>query len=615
MTEKYKYNGIELDPSRNALINEEGAALLSKYYTADGGGIQEAFARAAICFSYGDVAFAQRIYDYASKLQFMYSSPVLSNAVEGNWAYPVTQWGYDPVSVAHRKHAWYGSEPRAMPIACFLSYAGDSIAEQIATNSELSLLSVMGGGTSVHSGIRAVSEKAPGPIPYIKTIDGIMGYYRQGRTRRGSTAVYLDISHPDIIEFVKMRTPSGGDSARKIDNRMGVHNAVNITEAFIQAVDADLDWELTCPHTKEVREVVKARMLWETLLEVREQTGEPYLWFIDVVNSSLPISQRNLGLRNNGSNLCSEISLATNSERTAVCCLSSLNLEKYDEWKDTDIVQDLTRFLDNVLQWFIDYAPIELHRAVYSAKSERAIGIGAMGWHNLLMRRGIPFESGGFNSASQINHLIFKDIHAKGIAATQDLAKQRGEPSDMAGTGRRNSHLFAIAPNSNSSVICDTSPSIEPIASNAFTQKTRAGTFLVKNKWLIPVLVAYGYDTPEVWKSIIDNNGSVQHLDFLSEHEKAVLKTAWEIDQHWLVEHAGNRQPFICQAQSLNLFLLPGTDRAYINSVHLKAAREKKVKSLYYLRTGAAQNTDVIKTIQRVALKEEGDGSCISCEG
>lgn len=614
-----QYNGIEIDLSRDANFNDAGLKLVEKYYSDGKEGVQKALARAAICFSYGDSEFAQRIYDYASKHHFMYSSPILSNAVEGHWqkgganAYGTKEFWL--ASSDYRRSCWRGEEPKAMPIACFLTYAGDSINEQIAASSELSLLSVMGGGTAIHSGIRAVSEKAPGPIPYIKTIDGVMGYYRQGRTRRGSTAVYLDISHPDIIEFVNMRTPSGGDPARKIDNRMGVHHAVNITERFVMAVDNDLGWDLVCPHTDDVRDTIKARKLWEELLAIRELTGEPYLYFIDVANAALPVSQVRLGLRNNGSNLCSEITLATSATRTAVCCLSSLNLEKYDEWKDSDIVADLVRFLDNVLQWFIDYAPTGLDRSVYSAIQERAIGIGAMGFANFLQRRGIPFEGGGFNSASQWNNIIFKDIHAKGISASMQLGLERGEAPDMAGTGRRNSHVFAVAPNSNSSVLCNTSPSIEPIASNAYTQKSRAGIGLVKNKYLEEALRTYGKDLPEVWKDIIDHNGSVQHLDFLTESEKDVYKTAWEIDQHWLVEHAGNRQQYICQAQSLNLFFLPGSSRSYINSVHLKAAREKKVKSLYYFRTGSGQSADTVKQIVRTKIEDSNEQVCISCEG
>jgi ribonucleoside-diphosphate reductase alpha chain len=353
------------------------------------------------------------------------------------------------------------------------------------------------------------------------------------------------------------------------------------------------------------------------LLETRELTGEPYLWFIDVANDALPVSQKALGLRNNGSNLCSEISLATNKERTAVCCLSSVNLEKYDEWKDSGLIEKLTKFLDNVLQWFIDYAPDELERAKYSAMRERAIGIGAMGWANFLMKKMIPFVSGGFNSASQWNHIIFKRMHEEGIAASVRLGTERGEAPDMEGTGRRNSHLFAIAPNANSSVLCDTSPSIEPLASNAYPQKSRAGIFLVKNKFLVPVLQSYGMDTPELWKDISDHNGSVQHLKFLSLLEKEVFRTAWEIDQHWVVQHAEDRQPYICQAQSLNVFFAPGTDRAYINSVHLKALKGEKVKSMYYFRTGAAAVADTVKSVQRESLKDwkQDDGECLSCHG
>jgi ribonucleoside-diphosphate reductase alpha chain len=592
------YRGIKLDLERDKLFSEQGLALVEKYYKDGKEGIQQAIARAANCFSYGDGELAQRIYDAASKHWFFYSSPIFSNAIDGKWV----------------DGKWTGPVPKSMPIACFLSHAGDSIKEQIETNAELSLLSVMGGGTAVHSRIRAVSDKAPGPIPYIKTIDGTMGYYRQGRTRRGSTAVYLDVSHPDILEFVKMRTPSGGDPARKIDNRQGVHNAVNISNAFVQAIDEDEDWPLIDPHSGEIHDVIKARKLWEEILETRELTGEPYLWFIDVANEHLPEAQKKLGLVNYGSNLCSEISLATSVDRTAVCCLSSLNLEYYDEWKDTTLVADLVRFLDNVLSWFISYAPSHLERAVRSAAAERAIGIGAMGFHNYLMRNNIPFESGGFGSASQVNHKIFKDIHEKGIEATKQLAIERGEPSDLAGTGRRNSHVFAIAPNSNSSVLCNTSPSIEPIASNAYAQKTRAGMFLVKNKYLKQVLNEHNLDTEETWASVIENNGSVQHLSALDERVRQVFKTAWEIDQHWLVEHGGSRQQYICQAQSLNLFFPAGSDRSYINSVHLQAARERKLKSLYYFRTNSEVQADTAKQIERVALKDADPETCISCE-
>lgn len=612
--------GIQIDVERDSNFNEQGKALLSKYYSDGREGIQKALARAAQNFSYGDEGLAQRIYDAASKHWFMYSSPVLSNAVDGHWETNGRHeskefWLNTEDAKLERLAAWKGKAPSAMPIACFAAFVPDTIQGQIDVSSELALLSVMGGGTALHSRIRAVSDKAPGPIPYFKTIDGVMGYYRQGRTRRGSTAIYLDISHPDVVEFIDMRKPSGGDNARKIDNRQGVHNAVNISSEFRLAVLNDEMWRLRCPHTGEVKDSIRARELWERLLEARELTGEPYLWFIDVARAAMPPSQLALGLNNFGSNLCSEISLATAPDRTFVCCLSSLNLEKYDEWKDTTLVADLVRFLDNVVQWFIDYAPSGLARATYSAHRERALGIGAMGFHNYLMKNSIPFESGGFNSASQANHLIFSKINSRGIEASINLGAERGEAPDMERTGRRNSHVFAIAPNSNSSVLCNTSPSIEPIASNAYTQKTRAGVFLVKNPHLEPILANYGQNTPEVWNSIVKNDGSVQHLHFLSEHERAVFKTAWEIDQHWLVEHAGNRQGFICQAQSLNLFFPPGSDRAYINSVHLKAMREQKVKSLYYFRTGSALKADTVKSIKRVVLNEQSATSCLSCEG
>jgi ribonucleoside-diphosphate reductase alpha chain len=600
-----EYRGINLDLNRDSLFSPQGLGLLNKYYSDGKEGVQKAIARAANCFSYGDKELAQFIYDAASQQWFFYSSPILSNAVDGEW---IT----DDEGSAY----WHGEEPKAMPIACFLTQVGDSIKSQVDVASELSYLSVLGGGTAVHSAIRAVSDKAPGPIPYIKTLDGVMGYYRQGKTRRGSTAVYLDVSHPDVVEFIGMRSPSGGDSARKIDNRMGVHIALNITREFKEAVRADSNWNLVDPHSKEIREVVKARVLWEQLLETRAFTGEPYLYFIDVARDAFPLYQKNLGLTTNGSNLCSEITLATDNKRTAVCCLSSLNLEKYDEWRDTPLVQNLVRFLDNVIQWFIDFAPPELSKAVESAKAERALGIGAMGWHNWLMKNNIPFEGGGFGSATQQNHVIFGKIKREALEASKVLAEERGEPSDMVGSGLRNSHLLAIAPNANSSVLCNTSPSIEPISSNAYTQKSRAGISLVKNKFLIPLLQKYNQDTPEVWKGIIEANGSVQHLDCLSVEEKTVFKTAWEIDQHWLIQHAGDRQQYICQAQSLNLFFLPGTDRAYINSVHLKAMYDEKVKSLYYFRTGAKSTADTVKSIERKAIQDWKEESvCVSCEG
>jgi ribonucleoside-diphosphate reductase alpha chain len=613
---------VKIDVSRDKLFSEQGLDLVNKYYSDGKEGVQRAIARAAEAFSYGDVELAQFIYDAASQHHFFYSSPILSNAPDGEWD-PSVDYNdpkfWAPENTELRKRAWLGAKPKALPISCFLGYVEDTISGQISSSSELALLSVAGGGTALHNGIRAVSEKAPGPIPYIKTIDGIMGYYRQGKTRRGSCAVYMDIDHPDILEFIKMRTPSGGDTARKITNRKGVHNAVNITQSFVDAVNTGTLFELRCPHSGEVRDAVPARELWETLLETRELTGEPYIWLKDNANAALPESQRAMGLVNRGSNLCSEISLPTSAERTAVCCLSSVNLERYEEWKDTVLVARLTRFLDNVIQWFIDWSPEELHKTRFSAERERAIGIGAMGWHNFLMSKNIVFEGGGFNSATQWNHVIFSRMREEAVAESQRLAKERGESPDMLGTGRRNSHLFAIAPNANSSILCNTTPSIEPMASNAYTQKTRNGIFQVRNRYLEPVLEKYGTNTPETWKNIEKNNGSVQHLAELTAEEKEVFKTAWEIDQHWLVEHAEARQQYICQSQSLNLFFLPGTDRAYINSVHLKAIRSSTLKSLYYFKTGAKVAADTIKEMQRVKLEDWKEAAetevCVACEG
>lgn len=612
---------INIDVERNKNFSEQGLALLSGFYSGEASP-QLAIARAANCFSFGDKGLAQRIYDAASKQWFFFSSPIFSNAVEGEWE--TNTWYKDAFQAAKDCEAkvkpssyWMGDRPKAMPIACFLTQVPDTIDGQIENSKELSLLSVMGGGTAVHSKIRAVSDKAPGPIPYIKHLDGVMGYYRQGKTRRGATAVYMDDSHPDVREFIRMRNPSGGDSARMIDNRKGVHLAVNISSEFIDALDKAEKWELKCPHTGEVRETVEARELWEEILETRALTGEPYLYFIDVAKEAFPEYQKELGLTTHGSNLCSEITLATSDERTAVCCLSSLNLEKYDEWKDTTLVADLTRFLDNVLQWFIDFAPKDLKNAIMSAKAERAIGIGAMGWSNWLMKNNIPFESGGFNSAASWNHRIFSQIKQQAVEESEKLAKERGEPSDCKGTGRRNSHLLAIAPNANSSILCNTTPGIEPIHSNAYPQKTRAGIHLIKNKYLVPVLEAYGKNNDETWNSIVKNQGSVQHLDFLTDHEKAVFKTFKEINQMWVVEHAGERQQYICQSQSVNLNFPPGSDRAYVNAVHLKAARDRKVKSLYYLITGSEAVADNVKAVQRKALEDfkAGDSACLSCEG
>ncbi len=613
---------VKISIDRDSLFSEQGKELLQKYYS-NGKTPQHALAQTAETFSYGDDELAQFIYDACSKQHFFYSSPILSNAPSGSWDPNVDYKSpefWKPENTEMRKKAWLGNPPKAMPIACFLSFVPDTIKGQQEAMNEIALLSVMGGGTSAHSSIRAISDKAPGPIPYFKVLDGVMGYYRQGKTRRGSCALYMNVDHPDIIEFIKIRTASGGDPARKITNRSSIHNGVNLTQTFCDAVEADTTYDVMCPHTKTVKAKLRAREVWETILEIRELTGEPYIIFLDVAREQLPECQKQLGLDLNGSNLCTEIYLATNKDRTAVCCLSSVNIAKYDEWKNTGLIGKLVRFLDNVLQWFIDWAPDSLTRAKYSAIRERAIGIGYMGWHTYLQSKMIPFEGGGVGSAVQHNYVISSLCYEEGINASKELAKERGEPEDMKGTGKRNSHIFAQAPNANSSILCDTSPSNEPIPSNAYTQKTRAGISLITNKQLKNILKTYNMDTEEIWYDIIAHNGSVQHLDFLSELEKNVFKTAWEIDQHWCVQHAHDRQPFVCQGQSLNLFFLPGSDRAYINSVHMKALRSGRIKSLYYFKTGSKQTADTVKTIERISIadwkeNDTGDGICFSCQG
>jgi ribonucleotide reductase alpha subunit len=857
---------------------------------------------------------------------------------------------------------------------CFAQVAPDTIVGQMDANRELAALSVAGGGVGIHNLIRATSDKAPGPIPYMKTMDGLIGYYQQSKNRRGACAYYMDVSHPDIVEHIRFRVPSGGDSARKSDNRKQFHSAVNITDAFIEAVLSDSEFNLVCPHSGEVRETVRARELWEEILEVRALTGEPYLMKIDTVNRALPESQKKKGLRVNGSNIClsgstrlltdnglvkiedldgktfnvfngdgemkpsfafktsekekvfrltlnngqvidltgnhilevrkvfgdknryheyvemeaqnmvgelvtpflgngywkgsyeineltaqlygfiqgdgtfekwddgkihavtirnsepevksfifdnedhfgynitiwsdgtirlagkefiygledfgfdfrtlpernlpesiwslsskltrsflnglfsangtamekynriahlgtceqlsvdlqnilialgfpayrtegepqeiewpngtytskpnfvvnisskwafekfqqeigflhnhkmiestlngwregtvrssrvksveyigefevydfnekethwgwangfkthncSEIVLPSDEERTFVCCLSSLNLEKYDEWADTTLVADLVTYLDNVIQYFIEKAPAALDKARYSALQERAIGIGTMGWHYYLQSKGISMEGGGFGSAIQQTHIMFSNIKQQAVEQTEKLAVLRGEPNDMIGSGRRNSHLLAIAPNSNNAIILGTSPAIEPISGNTYSHSTRAGTFMVKNPYLEKVLenIASTLDEAErdewldrQWKDIISHDGSVQHLDYLTVEEKNVFKTAFEIDQHWLVEQADARQQYVCQAQSLNLFFPAGVDRNYFNSVHLKAMTAPYLKTLYYSRMERGINADVVKEIERKTITDWAGDDCVSCSG
>lgn len=848
MTTK-EHLGLTIDLSRDKLLTDFARKLLKDYYLIPGEtSPQEGFARAAVAFSAGDHALAQRLYDYASKLWFMFASPVLSNA---------------PLP---------GHKPKALPISCFLTYVPDTLEGLIDHTAELRWLSVKGGGVGGHwSDVRSISDVAPGPIPFIKTIDADMTAYRQGRTRKGSYAAYLDVSHPDVIEFMQIRLPTGGDPNRKAFN---IHNAINISDSFMEAVDRGIPWDLIDPNDGTVRDTVDARELWQRILEIRFRTGEPYLNFIDTANRYLPEPLKRKGLKIHGSNLCNEIHLPTGEGRTAVCCLSSVNLENYDEWKDSQMIADLVTMLDNVLQFFIDHASSDLANAIYSAKRERSLGLGAMGFHSYLQRKGVPFESA---IADSMNRRIFKSIKSQAVDQSHRLAVERGEyldgegethlafadftsatiknnkeimvkrgdderrrlaigikigdivqgrevvEIDRTGCGLRNSHLMAIAPNANNSIIAGCSPSIEPIKSNAYTHRTRAGSHLVKNKFLgdvlaehypaqdkwaaqawasilernghveslsyldneareafepdfdavvedirqrekvlKPVLENYLLEIKELleadfdevsiediqnffvqedapiksslsalmaqvdeagglkavedkvrqqrradakqvelselqqvvkkakkdpfdvntlwqaildngglkgfsdmpswivsqfkvsdegrlafvkkhkkdliqyveanypdkeqwledqWQSIILNSGSVQHLPYLDDYTKDTFKTSFELDQRWVVEHAGNRQPEICQGQSVNLFFPYGTPKSVVNAVHLKA-HKAGLKGLYYLRTEAGHTGD--KVSQRMDRQALGaakgsaiadSNECLSCEG
>jgi ribonucleoside-diphosphate reductase alpha chain len=445
------------------------------------------------------------------------------------------------------------------------------------------------------------------------TVDADMIAYRQGKTRKGSYAAYLDVSHPDIIEFINIRIPTG-DVQRKALN---IHNAINISDEFMAAVINNTDFDLRDPKDGAVKDTVNARKLWERILEIRFRTGEPYLNFIDTANRGLPMALKEKGLRIHGSNLCNEIHLPTSEDRTAVCCLSSLNLEYYDEWKDTNIVRDIVRMLDNVLQYFIDHAPDSISRARYSAERERSIGLGAMGFHSLLQKHSVAWES---DKAREINEVVFQHISDDAIAETKLLAKERGEYIDGEHTGRRNSHLLAIAPNASSGVILSTSPSIEPLKACAYTHRTRAGSFLVKNAHLEKLLEDKGHNNESTWSSIITKKGSVQHLPFLNEGEKAVYKTAQELDQNWVITHAADRQKYICQGQSVNLFFPSGAPKRYVNKVHFNAWRQG-LKGLYYLRTEAKSRAETVSDkVERVALEDDnrtiiyGKSNCPWCK-
>ena len=589
---------MKIDYSRDKLLTEFSMKTLQDRYMIPGeSSPQEAFARAANAFA-DDEDHAQRLYDYASNLWFMFATPVLSN----------------------------GGTERGMPISCFLNYVEDSREGITDHYTENAYLSSFGGGIGGSwSDIRSQGTKtskgseSTGAIPFMKVVDAEMLAFSQGITRRGSYAGYLHISHPEVEEFLDMRKPTGGDTNRKCLN---LHHGVVISDKFMETIhratkedNFNDDWELIDPHSKEVKKVVSARTLWVKILQNRMETGEPYLMFEDAVNSELPEFQKKKGLYVNHSNLCSEITLATNEERTAVCCLSSVNLEYYDDWKKIPaFIPDLIRMLDNVLEHFIKKAPPQMHRAVYSAMRERSIGLGAMGFHAYLQKNSIPFEGMWANTA---NIEMFRYIKNHALEETRRLAVERGACPDDDSCEVRNAHLLAIAPNASSSIICgNTSPSIEPFRANAYTQKTKSGSYLQKNKYLDDVLMSKIGHTEvyeNTWKSIVANKGSVQHLDMLSEEEKEVFKTAVEINQAWVVEHASNRQPYICQSQSVNLFFPPDVNKGDLHNVHM-LAWAKNLKTLYYLRSEAISRADnVSNQVKREIIFEQSD--CLSCEG
>jgi|TARA_R110002167_G_scaffold315165_2_gene520679 ribonucleoside-diphosphate reductase alpha chain len=589
---------MEISYNRDKYLSEFSIKTLTDRYMIEGEkSPQDAFARAAKAFS-DDDAHAQRLYDYASKLWFMFSTPVLTN----------------------------GGTDRGMPISCFLNHVEDSRRGITSHYTENAFLSSVGGGIGGHwSKVRGVGSstsngsESTGVIPFLKVVDGEMLAFSQGITRRGSYAAYLDISHPEVEEFLDIRKPTGGDINRRSIN---LHHAVVITDDFMRLIEGATreehfndDWDLIDPHTNKVVSTVSAKTLWVKLIQNRVETGEPYIMFKDTVDKGVPEFQRNLGLEVHHSNLCSEITLATDVDRTAVCCLSSVNLEEYDEWKDDELfIPDLIRMLDNVLEYFIANAPQELHRAVYSAKQERSLGLGAMGFHAHLQRHSIPFESA---IAKAKNRIMFRGIKEKAYAATKLLAEERGECPDAVGYGIRNSHLLAIAPNASSSIICgNTSPSIEPYRANAFVQKTKTGSSLLKNEYLEHCLDDLGMNTEEIWQDIIIHDGSVQHLDFLDRDTKDIFKTGVELDQKWLIEFAADRQEYICQSQSLNLFFPANVSKQELHAVHMMAWK-KGVKTLYYCRSEAIKRPDKVsdEALRQYIFDSISDEACLACEG
>ncbi len=582
--QKKRARAPKQDRSRDALLTDFGKKTLVDRYLLPEESYQDMFARVAAVYA-DDDAHAQRLYDYMSQLWFMPATPVLSN----------------------------GGAGRGLPISCFLNSVDDSLESIVSTWNENVWLASNGGGIGTYwGGVRSIGEKigragkTSGIIPFIRVMDSLTLAISQGSLRRGSAAVYLDIHHPEIEEFLEIRKPSG-DFNRK---SLNLHHGLNITDEFMEAVRAGEEFGLISPASGEVIKTVDARALWQKIIEMRLQTGEPYLIFSDTVNDKLPDYQRDAGLKVQQSNLCAEIMLATGKdqfdrERTAVCCLSSINAETYDEWKNVDgFIEDIMRFLDNVLQDFIDRAPDGMSDAVYSAMRERSVGLGLMGFHSLLQKKGVAFESA---MAKSLNMRLFNHIRSQADAASQTLAEERGACPDAADAGRmeRFSHKMAVAPTASISIICGgTSAGIEPIPGNIYTHKTLSGSFTVRNKFLEEVLEAKGKNTDGIWATILENEGSVDHLDCLDDHEKDVFKTAFEIDQRWVIEHAADRAPLICQAQSLNIFLPGNIDKWDLHMLHWQAW-EKGVKSLYYCRSKSVQRAGFAGQTEDKSAKSE----------
>ncbi len=591
---------IKIDRSKDSKLTDFGKATLSDRYLGQNESYQDLFARVASIYSDNNL-HAQRIYNYISNLWFMPATPILSN----------------------------GGTERGLPISCFLNEAGDSLDGILDLWSENVWLAAKGGGIGSYWGnLRSIGEKigrvgkTSGIIPFIKVMDSLTMAISQGSLRRGSAACYLPIDHPEIEEFIEMRRPTGGDPNRKALN---LHHGVLVTDAFMRAVETNSEWALKSPKDGIVQTTVSARNLWIRLLTARVETGEPYIIFIDTVNRLIPQHHKLAGLNVKTSNLCSEITLPTGidkegNDRTAVCCLSSLNLETFEEWKeDPNFIEDVMRFLDNVLSDFINRAPDSFKDAKYSATRERSVGLGVMGFHSFLQKNSIPLES----VMSKVwNNKIFKHIQTNVDLSSKKLAEERGSCPDAEEYGfkERFSNKTAIAPTASISIICGgASPGVEPVAANSYTHKTLSGSYNVRNRYLKKILEKHRKDDDETWSSITTNQGSVEHLDFLTDHEKEVFKTAFELDQKWIVELGADRTTYVSQAQSINIFLPADVHKKELHQIHFQAWK-KGLKSLYYCRSKSIQRAENVNNgLSTAVLKneekeEDNYEECLSCQ-